>query len=121
MKPLNSQQHTARRWVLVCWALLLVLVCLGQLQRGVNLTSLGWALLFCLPLLVSLPGLSRGNRYTYKWASLCVLPYFIVGVTESVANVALRSWALLMLGLSLLWFFSMLAFLRVTPVERSAD
>ncbi len=121
MTPLNSQQNTVRRWVLTCWALLLALVCLRQLQSGFNPSSLGWALLFSVPLLVSVPGLSRGNRYTYKWSSLCVLPYFIVGVTESVANAALRYWALLMLGASLLWFFAMLAFLRVTPVDHLAE
>jgi uncharacterized membrane protein len=57
----------------------------------------------------------NGNRYTYKWATLCVLPYFVIGITESVANIEIRSWALLLLGASLAWFFAMLAFLRVMP------
>jgi uncharacterized membrane protein len=121
MTALTSQQINARRWVLLSWTSLLALVCSRQLHSGFGLAALGWALVFSIPLLVCLRGLMRGNRYTYKWATLCVLPYFIIGITESVANVSLRNWALLMLGASLLWFFAMLAFLRVTPVEPVAE
>jgi uncharacterized membrane protein len=121
MNELSAQQRHARRWVLVSWTLLFVLVCVRQLQQGLSASAVGWALLFAVPLLACLPGLLRNQRYTCQWATLCVLPYFIVGITEGVANARLRAWALLMLGLSLLWFFSLLAFLRVTPVDRSAE
>jgi uncharacterized membrane protein len=121
MNPVTAQQSTVRRWVLVSWTLLFLLVSIRQLQQGFTPSALGWTLLFAMPLLVSLPGLLRNNRYTYQWATLCVLPYFVVGITEGVANTELRSWALLMLGASLLWFFALLAFLRVTPANRTAE
>jgi uncharacterized membrane protein len=115
MNSLTAQQNNSRRWTILCWTSLFALVCSRQLQPGINITALMWALIFSLPLLLCLRGLVRGSRYTYKWATLCVLPYFVVGITESVANVPLRNWALLLLGASLAWFFAMLAFLRVTP------
>jgi uncharacterized membrane protein len=117
MTAMTREQHNARRLTLFSWTALFALVCARQLQHGVTIAALGWAVGFSLPLLLSLRGLWRGQRYTYKWATMCVLPYFVIGVTESVANTALRNWALLLLGASLLWFFAMLAFLRVTPVE----
>jgi uncharacterized membrane protein len=104
-----------RYWVLASWSMLVLLVCWRQLQQGLSLTQLGWAVFFSLPLLAPLPGLLQGRRYTHSWATLCVLPYFIIGVSESVANPALRSWALGLLGCSLLWFFALLSYLRVTP------
>lgn len=117
MTMLNPQQARVRRWVLSAWMALFLLVCAHQLQQGINGAQLAWAGLFALPLLLTLPGLIRGRRHTHSWATLCVLPYFIVGVTEAIANAPLRSWALFLLGASLLWFFALLAFLRVTPAN----
>jgi uncharacterized membrane protein len=112
---LGLLQARVRRWVLLTWTALFSLVCARQLQQGINLTQLAWALVFASPLLIALPGLIKGNRYTHSWATLCVLPYFVVGITEAVANASLRHWALLLLGASLLWFFALLSFLRVNP------
>ena len=112
---LTAQQQRVRHWVLVSWAALLGLVCWQQLHQELGWSQLGWALCFSLPILVTLPGLWHGRRYTHQWATLCVLPYFIVGVTEAVANAVTRTWALSLLGVSLLWFFALLAFVRVTP------
>jgi len=120
MTPRNSQQQRVRRWVLSTWTLLFSLVCARQLQQGINLAQVAWAILFALPLLLALPGLILGKRYTHSWATLCVLPYFVVGITEAVANPQLRNWALFLLGASLLWFFALLAFLRVTPVNAAS-
>ncbi|MGC3980266.1 MAG: DUF2069 domain-containing protein [Steroidobacteraceae bacterium] len=114
MNSLNVYPRYARRCVLATWTILFALVCARQLQQGFNLTQVGWALFFALPLLVALPGLLQGKRYTHAWATLCVLPYFVIGITEGVANVNLRTWALSLLGASLLWFFALLFFLRAT-------
>lgn len=121
MNQLTAQQNTARRWVLAGWTSLFVLVSFHQLRHGLTPAAFGWAVVFAAPLLVSLPGLVRNKRYTYQWATLCVLPYFIVGITEGVANSESRRWALLMLGLSLGWFFALLTFLRVTSTNRTAE
>lgn len=114
---LSRQQRVVRRWVLGSWCALLLLVSGQQLQQGLTPQQTGWALLYCLPLLLPLPGLLQGRRYTHSWATLCVLPYFVIGISESVANPALRNWALALLGCSLLWFFALLAYLRVTPMQ----
>lgn len=118
---MTSQQLRARRWVLCSWTVLFSLVCARQLQQGIGLRQLAWALLFALPLLATLPGLIKGSRYTHSWATLCVLPYFVVGITEAVANTSLRQWALLLLGAALLWFFALLAFVRVSPAPKPQD
>ena len=36
-----------------------------------------------LPLVLPLPGLMRGRRYTYQWSSLLILAYFAEGVTRA--------------------------------------
>jgi len=113
---MNLSGAAARIVTLTIWCLLLVLVVLHQLLPAFSGGSILRALLYSLPLLAPLPGLLRGNRYTYSWATLCVLPYFIVGVTEAVANPSIHVWATALLGLSLLWFFSLISFLRFTRV-----
>ncbi len=73
-----------------------------------------WAGLLCIPLLLPLRGLVRGWRYTYGWATLCVIPYFIGGVTEAVANPQARVWAALCLTLALALFAALILFIRLT-------
>jgi uncharacterized membrane protein len=70
------------------------------------------ALVLCMPLLLPLPGLVRGRRYTYRWATLCVLPYLVIGSTEAIANPLRRGWSSAMLLLALLLFAALLGFLR---------
>lgn len=114
MPSLSLLQSHIRTCVLIIWFALLTLVVTHQLMPICSFTTLGVAVLYSLPLLIPLAGLLRGNRYTYSWATLCVLPYFIVGVTEAVANPAIHTWAIALLGFSLLWFFALVSFLRVT-------
>ena len=60
------------------------------------------------------PGIVRGDRRTHAWATLCVVPGFVYGLTEVVANPRLRPIAALVLGASLALFFALVAYLRVT-------
>ena len=90
--------------VLWCWTLT------PQPTRG----AIAWGVFYSLPLLAPLHGLLRGSRYTHAWATLCVLPYLVIGITESVANASVRLWAGLMLATSLLLFVGLVAYLRVT-------
>jgi uncharacterized membrane protein len=47
------------------------------------------------------------------------LPYFVISLTEAFANPVARAFGTALLGLSLLWFFSLVAYLRVsTPVKK---
>lgn len=52
-----------------------------------------WPLIAAAPLLLPLPGLWRGRRYTYRWVGFVALLYFCVGIAELVANPALRVYA----------------------------
>ena len=47
-------------------------------------------LIMSLPLLLPVPGMVRGHRRTYAWATLCLLPGLLYGLTEVIANPAAR-------------------------------
>ena len=55
--------------------------------------ALYWPVLAAAPLLLPLPGLWRGRRYTYRWIGFLALGYFCIGIAELVANPALRGYA----------------------------
>ena len=74
------------------------------------------AALFALPILAPLLGLWRGQQRTYRWATLCVLPYFIVGLTEVIATPATRAWSATIVALAFGWFVALIGFLRVSVV-----
>jgi len=84
-------------------------------QRSMSHILLGLAL--TLPLWAPLPGLIGRKRRTYAWATLCVVPYFVLGVTEAVANPAARMWAGLCLSIALVLFVGLIGYLRVTRGE----
>jgi uncharacterized membrane protein len=115
----SSQLYVlARRWrilTLICLTGLFAVVAAWQLAAQWSLAAGVRASVLVLPLLFPAYGLWQGKRYTYRWATLCVLPYFIVGLTETVANPQSRLWAAAMLALALAWFVSLVGFLRVTP------
>ena len=67
-----------------------------------------------LPLVAPLPGLWRGRRRTYAWATLCVAPYVIYGITEVIANPAVRGTAGIILFASLGWFIALVLYLRLS-------
>jgi uncharacterized membrane protein len=81
-----------------------------------------WLLVLLLvgPLLVALPGLLRGRRRTFAWATLCVTPHFIYALTEIVANPAIRPLAAVMFGLSLGLVVTLIAYLRLTRPRNTA-
>jgi uncharacterized membrane protein len=82
----------------------------------------GYSWLLCVlaaaPLLAPLPGLIRGRRYTYAWATLFAVPYLAFAVTELLANPAARAVASLSLLLVFAWFCSMVLYLRASRVRR---
>jgi uncharacterized membrane protein len=67
-----------------------------------------------LPLALPLPGIVRRERRTYAWATFCVMPHFIYGLTEVVANPSLRlvSAAIVLLATALT--VALVAYLRFT-------
>lgn len=117
MIDLSRVRKRVRVLVLGTWLLLLVLIAGHPFSQSLSVAAAIRAALYSIPLLLPLPGLIKGKRYTHSWATLCVLPYFIVSVTEAMANPAIHRWALTVLAASLLWFFSLIAFLRVTSAQ----
>jgi uncharacterized membrane protein len=104
----------ARRMALATAAVLAACVAAASLRSAAWPVNLAWTLVLLLPLAAPLPGLVRGVRRTYAWASLCVAPYFIYGVTEVIANPAVRGAAGAVLFASLGWFVALVWYLRVS-------
>jgi uncharacterized membrane protein len=69
-------------------------------------------------LLAPLPGLVKGRRHTYAWATLFTIPYITFALTELLANPAARWVASISLLLVFGWFCSMVLFLRVSQARR---
>ncbi|WP_269533698.1 DUF2069 domain-containing protein [Chitinimonas sp. BJYL2] len=68
-----------------------------------------------LPLLLPLPGVLRGRRYTYQWLSMFVLAWFIEGVMRAWSDVGtIRYLAVLEIILSVLVFVGTVVFSRLT-------
>ena len=67
-----------------------------------------------LPLVVGIPFLYVGYRRAYAWQTLALAPPLVLGLTEVVANPAMRSWAALVLCAVIAAFAVLVAYLRVT-------
>jgi uncharacterized membrane protein len=95
-------------------AAVLLAACVGTatLRSAPWPANLGWTIALLLPVVLPLPGLLRGRRRTYAWATLCVAPYFIYGTTEVIANPLVRPAAGAILFASLAWFVALVAYLR---------
>lgn len=107
-------ERFARRATLVLWAALAASL-LAWIAVGYP-----WPLcvLAILPLLAPLPGLVRGSRYTYAWASLFTVPYLAFAITELLVNPAARWVAAASTLLVFGWFCTMVLFLRVARGRR---
>jgi uncharacterized membrane protein len=110
----DAARRHVHRWVLGSWLLLgLCLAVAAFLAAASTAGMLVTAALF-VPWLMPLYGLLHGDRRTHAWATLCVAPYFIYGVTETVANPAVRPASAAILLASLAHFVALVAYLRVT-------
>jgi len=113
---LRRARHTA----LATAAVLAACVAAASLRSAPWPTNLGWTIALLLPVVAPLPGLIRGVRRTYAWATLCVAPYFIFGITEVIANPAVRGAAAAVLFASLAWFVTLVWYLRLSRNVTSA-
>ena len=107
----------ARRWALAAAAVLAACVTAAALRSAPVPSSLATAALLLLPVLLPLRGVVLGRRRTFAWATLCVAPYFVYGLTEVVANPALRATAAAILFASLAWFASLVYGLRAAAAH----
>ena len=85
-----------------------------------TLAGYSWPLcaIAVLALLAPLPGLVRGARYTYAWATLFAIPYLIFIITEFLVNPAARWVGALSLFLTFGWFCAMVLYLRASRAHR---
>jgi uncharacterized membrane protein len=104
----------ARRTALVTAAILMLCIAAATLRSSAWPANLIWTAILLAPVVAPLAGLARGRRRTYAWATLCVAPYFLYGVTEVIANPAVRGTAAAVLFASLAWFVALVAYLRLT-------
>jgi uncharacterized membrane protein len=79
-----------------------------------------WAIcaIAVLPLLAPLPGLVRGQRRTYAWATLFTAPYIAFALTELLVNPGARWVASSSLLLVFAWFCAMVLYLRASRAPR---
>jgi uncharacterized membrane protein len=70
--------------------------------------------ILALPLVLGLPFLYNRRRRSYAWMTLALAPSLVLGLTEVVANPAMRGWAALLLGGVIALFALLVAYLRVT-------
>jgi uncharacterized membrane protein len=92
----------------------LILLCLAwELWLAPLRPGGSWLALKVLPLLWILPGIARGNSYTYRVSTMLILAYFMEGVVRgwSDAGTSTRI-ALLEIVLALAYFGSAIAHLR---------
>jgi uncharacterized membrane protein len=104
-------------------AVLAGMLVLGILVGAAVLVSVAWpaslllAIAALAPLLLPLRGVLHGSRSAYAQATLCVVPYVVAGVTETIANPALRALAAAIVFASLAWFAALIRYLRITRPE----
>ena len=110
----SRQLARARHYTLGTAAVLAACVAAATLRSAPWPANLAWTVALLLPVAAPLPGLVRGQRRTYAWATLCVAPYFIYGLTEVVANPAVRAAAGAILFASLAWFVMLVRYLRLS-------
>ena len=94
----------------------LILLCLlwEIFLAPLNTTS---SLLFLktLPLLTPLFGILKGKRYTYQWASMLILLYFIEGVVRAWSDQGLSAQlAMIEIILSIIFFVCTIFYARHT-------
>ncbi|MEQ1579475.1 MAG: DUF2069 domain-containing protein [Steroidobacteraceae bacterium] len=108
----------ARRGVLLTHGLLLATLIAWQLSMRPSLAGLGIAFLLSIPLLAPWSGLLRAHRFTHVWATMCVMPYLVVGVMEAIADPAHRAWASACVAFALAFFAALILYLRVTRPQQ---
>lgn len=79
-----------------------------------------WLFLKALPLLLPLPGIARGNLYTYQWASMLILLYVMEGAVRAMSDTATLSAVLAGAELALSLAFFVCAVLYVRPAKQAA-
>jgi uncharacterized membrane protein len=79
-----------------------------------------WLVLKAALLLLPLTGILKGRRYTYQWASMFILLYFIEGVMRAWSDRGLSArLALGEIALSLAFFAAAIFYAKLTAPSRA--
>ena len=80
-----------------------------------------WMALKAAVLLLPLMGILKGRRYTYQWASMFILLYFIEGVMRAWSDRGLSArLGLAEIVLSLLFFAAAIFYAKLTAPSRAS-
>lgn len=112
MSPLASRLQLGASASLIA----LILLCLSW-EIWLAPLHVNGSLLFlkALPLLAPLFGVLKGKRYTYQWASMLILFYFIEGAVRAWSDGGLSAQlALIEVALSLIFFTCAIFYARHT-------
>lgn len=120
---LETRSTAARRLNLAASLILIALIALciawemwlAPLRPGGS-----WLVLKAVPLLAPLFGILRGRRYTYQWASMLSLAYFVEGVVRASSDAGFsRQLAMLEIVLAVAFFAAAVGYARVTRKARA--
>jgi len=75
-----------------------------------------WLVLKVLPLLVAMPGILRGRRYTHQWASMLILLYLMEGLVRATSDAGAPWLPLAEIALALAFFGAALAYVRLSRI-----
>jgi uncharacterized membrane protein len=79
-----------------------------------------WLFLKALPLAFALRGVSRGNLYTFQWASMLSLLYLMEGMVRALSDTVPLSVAMAWGEAALATLFFFCAIFYVRPAKRAA-
>jgi len=100
----------------------LIFLCLAWELWGAPLHAGGsWLVLKAVPLLAPLRGVLAGRRYTYKWAPMLILAYFMEGSMRAYAEAPPAAWyAVAEIALSAAFFATAMLYIRRTAPPAAA-
>jgi hypothetical protein len=107
---------TARRWrhsTITAVGLLIWLIVRWVLV-GPSATRIAVGTILALPFVLGAPLIYIGHRRSFAWLTLALAPVLALGLSEAVANAAMRAWAGGLLLAVLLTFLLLIGYLRAT-------
>lgn len=114
----DSAEAHALRWRAVASGSVIALITLGiawELWLAPLRPGGTWFAVKVIPLVIALPGLMRGKRYTAQWASMLMLAYFTEGVVRGWSDRGLsQELAWIEIALSVSAYAALLGYCRLT-------
>lgn len=107
--------NTLRRVATVSLVLLVMLCLLWELRLAPIRPGGSFLVFKALPLTLPIYGIVRGTRFTYQWASMLILAYFVEGVMRAWSERGLsQQLAFAEIALSVVFFVCAVAYARLS-------